>query len=313
MVKYCFICSAARSGSTLLDMLIGGHSAAVSLGEFSFLGKSIALREKCSCGKIITECPQWSKIFSEILTNRGIDILKSPYALWQWDTLASVNIDRKQQTNFYLALRKMRSIWCDIHNLCTIKEQKIFPLPPSIQKSIKNIQYLYDIVASQWGKDVIVDSSKNIHKALAIYEKNPLNTKIIFLTRDGRGVYFSRRSSGFSRQQSIRGWYRYNKRAELLLNKRIHPNQLLRIKYENLAEYPEKTIQIVCSFLQIPYEPAMVDLGQSERHLVSGNDTRLKKNQVIKLDDRWLTRLKEEELAYFERKGGLLNATLGYY
>jgi hypothetical protein len=313
MATYCYICSAARSGSTLLDMLIGGHSTAASLGEFSFLGKSIAMGEKCSCGKLITTCPQWSKIFSQILTDRGIDLLKSPYALWQWDTLASVKIDHKQQTNFYLALRKVRTIWCDMHYLCRINKKKIFPLPPSLQKSLANISYLYDLIACQWNKDVIVDSSKNIHKTLAVYEKNPLTTKIIFLTRDGRGVYYSRRSSGFSQRQSITGWYRYNRRAASLLNKTIQPNHLLHIKYENLAENPEKTMQTVCSFLEIAYEPSMIELGQAKRHLVSGNDTRFKKNQTIKLDDRWLTRLKGEELSYFQSKGGLLNSTLGYH
>ena len=42
-----YICSAARCGSTLTDMFIGGHSQATSLGEINFLGRAIGLNEEC--------------------------------------------------------------------------------------------------------------------------------------------------------------------------------------------------------------------------------------------------------------------------
>jgi hypothetical protein len=34
-----YVCAAARSGSTLSDMFLGGHSRISSLGELSFRGK----------------------------------------------------------------------------------------------------------------------------------------------------------------------------------------------------------------------------------------------------------------------------------
>ena len=45
-----YICSAARSGSTLTDMFIGGHSQTASLGEINLLGNAISLNAECSCG-----------------------------------------------------------------------------------------------------------------------------------------------------------------------------------------------------------------------------------------------------------------------
>ena len=65
-MSYCYICSAARSGSTLLDVLLGNHSRVASLGEFSFLSKAIALNQTCSCGESIHKCPAWSKIFYRV-------------------------------------------------------------------------------------------------------------------------------------------------------------------------------------------------------------------------------------------------------
>ena len=54
-----YICSAARSGSTLTDMFIGGHSQTASLGEINLLVNAISLNADCSCGDKLSACMQW--------------------------------------------------------------------------------------------------------------------------------------------------------------------------------------------------------------------------------------------------------------
>ena len=66
-----YIASDVRSGSTLLDMLLGGHSQIEALGELQFL-KSHVRREgtgyswdwKCTCGADFTDCPFGPKLIS---------------------------------------------------------------------------------------------------------------------------------------------------------------------------------------------------------------------------------------------------------
>ena len=50
MAKYVYISSAAYSGSTLLDLLLGSHSRIESLGEISFLAQDLAVNNRCTCG-----------------------------------------------------------------------------------------------------------------------------------------------------------------------------------------------------------------------------------------------------------------------
>jgi len=312
MTTICFICSAARSGSTLLDMLIGGHSEAASLGEVSFLGKAIALGEKCSCGEKVGSCPNWGKFLAAVNAQMGINLLENPYGLWLWDTKAGVKIDTKQQTVIYSMARKCRTLCCDLHFFFGLSRYGLSLLPPSLKKGLNNSLYLYETLGNLWGKRVLVDSSKNVHKALAVMERQPVKTKIIYLTRDGRGVYYSRRSSGFSRKESVSGWMRYNKRATILLKKRLSPENLLVHKYEDIAVETKKSMRKVCDFLGIEFEPGMLELTGENRHLVNGNDTRLKKKQAIKLDERWKVNLDKDELSYFLQKAGSVNRQLGY-
>lgn len=308
----CFICSAARSGSTLLDMLIGGHPRAVSLGEFSFLGKALALNQECSCGDKLATCGAWTPIFERVRDERGVDLRKNPYALSQWDTRAATLIDKAQQTKLYLAGSKLRSFLCDARFALPPGHALRPPLSPRLSQGCDNTAYLFDTIASAWDKDVLVDSSKNIHKALAMYERTPRQTRIVFLTRDGRGVFYSRRSSGFSRERSVEAWRRYNERALRLLYRRVVPTQLLHLKYEELVGDVEGQMKRLCDFLELDFHPAMLDLGSGERHVFNGNDTRFSRDQGVRRDERWKTGLASDELAFFMRRASALNIRLGY-
>jgi hypothetical protein len=309
---HCFICSAARSGSTLLDMLIGGHPRAVSLGEFSFLGKALALGQECSCGAKVSNCPEWSPVLERIAREKGVDLRTDPYALWQWDTRAGTLIDRKQQTRAYLFGSKLRSLVCDLRYRLPPGHALRPPLPERLATGCGNTDYLFDVVAAQWGKEVLIDSSKNVHKALAHYERAPDRTRIVFLTRDGRGVFYSRRTSGFSRERSMQAWERYNRRALRLLPARVRPEHLLQLKYEELVADVQGTLARLCALLGLERDPAVLDLNAGERHLFNGNDTRFAREQGIRQDERWKTGLVGEELAYFLRHGSGLNERLGY-
>ncbi|MES9876153.1 MAG: sulfotransferase [Candidatus Sedimenticola sp. PURPLELP] len=312
MTTYCLICSAARSGSTIFDMLLGGHPDATSLGEFSFLGKALALDQQCTCGQLVRDCSAWKRVFDRVALERGDDLRDNPYSYRQWDTRASVIIDECQQTLRYIATAKLRALRCDLRYFLN-KHKVLRPRLPSVLASgVENTAYLYEIIAQEWNKKIIVDSSKNIHKALALYEAFPDKVKIVYLTRDGRGVFFSRRSSGFSRKESLKGWRRYNIRALNLLERNISTESLFQLKYEELSSEPEESLKEICRFLSIPFDRKMTDLKKGERHMVNGNDTRFKSNQKICLDERWRESLSGDDLDYFYANGRSLNQKLNY-
>ena len=108
------ICSAGRSGSTLLDLLIGAHPQGASLGEFSFLGKAIALDQDCSCGQHMSACEPWQDVLATVQNDLGVDLQRTPYAMQQWDAVAGVVIDPAFQTSGYKARAKLHSGLCDL-------------------------------------------------------------------------------------------------------------------------------------------------------------------------------------------------------
>jgi hypothetical protein len=310
MTTYCFILSAARSGSTLLDLMLGGHPAAASLGEFVFLGKALALDQQCSCGAKATRCPGWMQVFDHIRQEAGIDLITSPYALQQWDARASVIIDRDFQTPLYCAAAKLRSGWCDAR--FRQKPQHRMPLPGTLARGRDNTLLLYRAIAAVWNKRLLIDSSKNVHHALAVQEVASDQTKIVYLTRDGRGVYHSRRSSGFSDREAALGWYRYNRRALKLLQLNTPPERLTRVRYEDLVTDPEAVMRRLSRFLEIDFDPAMLQPNPAAQHIVNGNDMRHRKDQTLRPDERWKHALPQHELDRFRKLTRSMNERLGY-
>ena len=294
-----YICSAARSGSTLTDMFIGGHSQTASLGEINLLVNAISLNADCSCGDKLSACMQWQKVFDAILLSHNIDLIKNPYEFKLWDAIAFNKIDHHRQTGAYRLAIALRKAWMRGRDYLPHSLREGFPIPPILLEALHNKMNLYKEISHCWSKTVIVDSSKNFREAIELHQRWPNLVKVILLTRDGRGVYLSRRSSGRSQLESVNGWLNYYTHALPLLEKHIAPDSLFKVRYEDLASDPEKTGHALCDFAGIPFEPQMLDLSKSTRHLVSGNNTRFSPEKGIRLDERWRTELHGNELDFF--------------
>lgn len=304
-----YVCSAARCGSTFTDMFIGGHSQAASLGEVNFLGKAIALRQKCSCGVDVCECPNWSCVYDKLREITGYDFRFEPYSYRLWDGLAYNSIDYRKQIYIYRLAVRLRKAWLEAR----YRSGSMLPLLPSQVEALRNKALLYESVAGQWGKNLIIDSSKNAREAVELNKLMPGRVKVLVITRDGRGVFHSRRKSQVSQRQSLLGWMNYYRRALPLLEKSVHGGDLLVLRYEDLAANPLLVGERLCDFAGIEFENSMLDLGAVTKHLVEGNDSRFSAGRGIQLDERWKTELSGNDLDFFDKSGGKeLNRRLGY-
>lgn len=308
-----YICSTGRSGSTLTDMFMGGHSQVASLGQINVLGKSISLGAKCSCGSDLSTCTEWRKVFDAIKSSRNIDFIANPYQYRLWDAIALHKVDHQRQTYAYRFMIALRKAWMEGRDYLPESLRKHFPIPPSRLEALHNKIDLFRDISRCWNKTVIVDSSKNVREAVELHQRWPNLVKVVQLTRDGRGVYLSCRSSGISQPKSVNGWLKYYNRALPLLEKHIAQDSLLKLRYEDLTSDPEKIGRDLCAFIGLPFEPEMLNLGHSTRHLVGGNPTRFSPEKGIRHDERWRTELKGDELDFFNRVGGDMNRRLGYH
>jgi len=61
-----YISGEGKSGTTLLDVMLGNQKDAFSSGELMFFAqKGIENREYCACGYPVPDCEIWSKVISE--------------------------------------------------------------------------------------------------------------------------------------------------------------------------------------------------------------------------------------------------------
>jgi hypothetical protein len=310
-MKVLYVCSAARCGSTLTDMFLGGHPKAASLGESNFLAKAIRLGEKCSCGALVRDCGHWQPVY-ERLAHWGFD-LQRPYRFRLWDAVAWTNVDREYQTRGFLAGVRVRGTWMSLRDLVPTSLRNLCPIPPAYNEALVNKVRLYEAVSAAWDKELIVDSSKNVREAVELFRRDPESVRILLLTRDGRGVYLSRRSSGRDREESVRGWLAYYTRALDLLERHVPPQARMQLKYEDIAGDPKRAGETLCRFIGLEFQATMLKLDSVVRHMVNGNATRFAPGKGIALDERWRRDLQPGELTYFDGRGGRMNAVLGYH
>lgn len=307
--RYVFICSAGHSGSTLLDLLLGGNRQVTSLGEITHLPKNLALNTRCTCGAPVRSCELWSAVIADISLEMGVRVETNPYMLDLGFIDAHKVIDKSHQTFWYKVIQK----W--LLGFYYLYLRYGIPLIPAIGRHFDRVSEnnwrLYETVLRATGKSVVVDSSKSYFKALAFYRHYPQDTRIIALARDGRGVFYSGLRRGARPRAAYYAWRHHYAHALPLYKRQLDPEHLLFIKYESLAREPAAELHRICSFLKITYEDGMLNRNDTIRHITNGNDMRFSTGP-IRLDETWRNALTASQTHYFDIRGKKLNSSLGY-
>jgi len=308
-----YLCSAGRSGSTLIDLLLGSHSQCISLGEIEHLPKNLKLNTPCSCGAHAQECAFWNQVAQRIKATQGIDILMSPYSFPVGLYQASSLIDAEFQTPSYLRKRRRILAIKQLEYWFGSEPGWLGWLTAEFESGVCNTNKVFEAIREVSGKPVIVDSSKEYRKGIALYLRDPGTVRLVVVTRDGRGVFNSKRKSGFDRETCAIPWVKYYTRALPLIEKNVPPEHRYHLRYEDLANNTAETLAALCEFAGLRFEPGMLDFRHTVHHILNGNDMRLGSGSEIQCDERWRTELSAADLAYFERVGGAaLNRRLGY-
>ncbi len=305
-----FIFSAGRSGSTLLDLMVGAHPQVASLGEITYLPRSIKRNAICSCGMPVLECGFWNTLMDSIHQRMGPDMRLAPYDLDLGFMYATHHVDMEKQTRPYVLGWKLLN---GLFILRTWFGGAVLDLfLRKLYHSIDNNFRLFDLVRDEAKAEVIVDSSKAYVKGLAMYRRRPGQVRAILLSRDGRGVMYSRMREGVPREAGLRIWKTYYNRALPLIERTISPEHLFHLKYEELVSDPAGSANRIFEFMGLPKLEGGIEFAARVQHMPEGNDTRLRGLSNIKLDEAWRRELSPADLDYFEREGSAINRKLGY-
>ena len=261
--KVLYIMGTARSGSTILEIMLSSSPNVFGAGELTTLVQDGFIKNRdCSCGRQCLTCEVWGKVVNELAMDETI--------LSEWSGLQK-KID--WHDGFF---------W-----------QCVGAVPRKVRKQYKEFnRRLFKIIGGVTGASVILDSSKYAGRALALKKIVQADAIFICLTRFPKGLMasFQKPNKDEQRPKSSFAAMLYYlvalaslRMASMLLGKRVYS-----LRYEDLLAEPEGTLHKIEAWSGIDLSGARRLLKAREAfpvgHLVTGN--RLRKQDEIWFETR---------------------------
>jgi Sulfotransferase family len=287
-VKVLYIGGWMRSGSTLLDMLLGGMKGFFSTGELGSLWeRGLVKRRQCGCGRLVLECPVWTSV------------LDAAYEDAQEHIAAAPGVMASQQNAVRLR---------NLPRLLAYRPGQTEPWP-DLDLYLEASAALYRGIAQATNARVVVNSSKVMQEAAILPLVKGVEPYLVHLVRDPRAVAHSMtrkvmlqegeagavRMPRSAPASSAAGWMRVNLAAELV-KRRLGLGRTLLVRYEDFVARPRATLTSVASFVNESSEglrfvgDRTVELDRN--HTVWGNPSRFRTGIVeIRHDDEWKSKL----------------------
>ena len=285
-LKVVYITGAGRSGTTLLDILLGELDGFFSAGEMRWLWWGYLNNWRCGCNLPIRDCPVWTSILTRL------------YGTAPNDELIRRTM-RQQQT----AVR--------LHYLPRIlAKQPGKPTGwPELDVCIDTARRLYAAIAEETGARVIVDSSKNAPEAGLLRLVPTFDTYVLQLTRDPRAVANSQKrrvkmepGADTTFEQPVHNsvisaliWARKNAASDLT-RVRFTSKRARLVRYEDLVGRPQETLREIAELVGEPWAGLQFSGERTVRlsgnHTAWGNPSRFRTGDIeLRLDNEWVRKL----------------------
>jgi len=297
-VRVIYLGGLGRSGSTLLERLLGELPGVSAAGEIVHLWqRGVAENERCGCGLDFSACDFWKQVGKE--------------AFGGWDKIDTGQIGRLKD-----AVDRTRQI-------PRLSQRNSRPGFASELSEYSGFYLrVYRAIADVSGCDALVDSSKHASLAFCLSGRQEIDLRVIHVVRDSRAVAYSwtttvaRPEASGSGQQSpgsymttyspakAAGHWNAQNAALQWLARRGTP--VLRVRYEDLVAATEQTLRRAATFaglpageLTLPFLHADGDEPYAElttAHTASGNPMRFTTGRLpIRGDERWRSSMPDEQ------------------
>lgn len=290
-VNLIYIASIGRSGSTLLESMLGAHSQISTMGELHIWPHEIRQNgvRPCSCGAYVQNCPFWSEV------RRRVDPLEQE----------SPRLDFfREKHNAGRTLRAKRLK--EFRSGHTVSPRNRASIDTYGRNNLQIFEAFMDVSEEMMGARPkwIVDASKDPYRLLWLYRSGLFNIKVVHLVKNPRAFIYSvtkdlihgnsglkaHRRLYYTARQSI-AWSIQNQLFSKIGEKLLDPSDYLLVRYETLASEPEATFEKVCRMIGCEYEEeAVEEFRRGSVHTIAGNPMRYE-TRGIQLDERWKTRL----------------------
>ena len=278
-MKVLYIAGTGRSGTTLLDRVLGQLDGFFSAGELENIWQRGVLADrKCGCGVPFSRCPTWTGIL--------------------WRAFGGLDgVDASRMAALGRRHTGPRSVPAALAG-------RVGHADPGSVMYPEGLARLYQAVGQETGCGVIVDSSKSPLYAEQLKALPGVDLYLLHLVRDPRATAHSfqrkKQLPDFSDERlmqqqapwvSSRRWALWQAVTELLWRGR--PDRYLRVRYEDFVRQPRRTVQRIAALVdEVPAElPFSSDstVRMQPTHSVSGNPNRFTTGSVeVRADDEWV-------------------------
>lgn len=274
-VKVVYIAGWGRSGSTLLDNILGQLDGFFPAGELADIWQTGFIgNHPCGCGSPFHECRVWKNVIQT--------------AFGEFDAIDPLRMNR-------LFLNDTRTI--RIPRMAFPRAGA--PVAGTRRDYLEKLSSLYRAIASVTGSRVIADSSKTPSYAALLGLIPEIDLYLVHLVRDPRAVAYSwsipkpkpadyMRTMNAAKSSLL--WIAWNEGTEHL-GRRLS-GRYLRIRYEDFTLRPEESIRRILTLIHedvrsLPF-PSDHTVRLNPTHTMKGNPSRFITGDVeILPDERW--------------------------
>jgi SAM-dependent methyltransferase len=281
-----FVGGYARTGSTLLDRLLGQIDGMTSFGELRHIWeRGFVANQLCGCGLPFRACPYWTEVAR----------------------VAFGGFDGVDAGELGASARSVDSFW----NIPRLDPLRARAWPPASRRRLvaygDAVSRLYAAMQKVSGARFLIDSTKDPQHAYLLRSLPGFDVRMVHLVRDARAVAHSwtrtkRRPEIHWREQdmprypilrSALAWDLANLAAG-----RVRPRSLYTlVRYEDLMRDPRAEIGRVVQELHLgPVDLGFLGSGTATlgtAHTVAGNPMRFQAGPVqLRLDERWRTEMR---------------------
>lgn len=284
MARILYLGGLGRSGTTLVERLLGELPSVCALGEIVHLWqRDIRDDERCGCGARFSACTFWKRV--------GI----AAFGGW-----GNVDVDRVH------ALRDVVERTRHIPRLASAN------LPAAQRADVREYAgyyaKVYAAAAEVSGAAVVVDSSKHSALAHVLRWADDVDLRVVHVVRDARGVAYSwtktvarpetdgsDEMTRYSPGRSALLWNAHNAAFGLLSRLGV---PVLRIRYEQFLTDPRAAMRELAEYAGVPADAAdLAFLGDGYAdlrvgHSAAGNPMRFSVGRLpMRRDDDWMRAL----------------------
>jgi hypothetical protein len=277
-IKVLFIGGYGRSGSTLLDHLLGEVDGFFSAGELRHVFQEGYLENRlCGCGAPFRECGFWRQVTEEAFG--GME---------SFDVAELIRV--KNRVDRYWRVPQL------ISGMGTPGRRA------DLSWYLGRLRSLYEAIGSVSGASVIVDSSKDVSHGYVLNAIGPpVEPYVCHLVRDSRAVAHSwarpkfnpGNGSQMNRYGPVRTsaeWVAIN--ALTRLQRHVNPDYRL-LRYGELATGPELAVRQILELVgedgrTVPLIDGRRFANGGTHHTVAGNPDRFRRGEIeIRWDQSW--------------------------